>query len=309
MAVEDIYGSIGTPITSNVKLALSADAASVTDILNVVSRDSTTVFSVDRNKNTLATGLIARDITDPTKRVQFGLTGLTTGNTRTLTVQDGNYTLAGTDRVNTFSANQSFNNNTFFLNGSVSGSLGIKAAASIPSGTVSVASGTYTLVGETVTQTLTNKEYSGGTISGSFTNTSSQNVNQIPVTNQTIIGPSFSAISAGETVTIMDLVYLSSDGTWRLTDADGDSTSTGLLGVSLESKTAGQLMTVATKGAYIRNDSWNWGAGKTLYVSDTPATFTITQPSGTNDVIRVAGFAISNDEVYFDPSPDYLTHV
>ena len=33
------------------------------------------------------------------------------------------------------------------------------------------------------------------------------------------------------------------------------------------------------------------------------------QPTGTDNVIRVLGFANTADELFFCPSPDYITHV
>lgn len=56
LTIKDIFGTIGSPITSNVKLSVSADAVGVTDIFRAVSRDSTVVFNVTRNKFVTAPG-------------------------------------------------------------------------------------------------------------------------------------------------------------------------------------------------------------------------------------------------------------
>lgn len=123
-------------------------------------------------------------------------------------------------------------------------------------------------------------------------------------------GPQVSTYKAGESISTFDLVFISSDGNWYKTDADAASTSGGvLLGTSLESKTAGNAMKTAFKGSIIRNSSWSFTPGAALYVSTSAGAITATQPSGTDDVIRVVGFALSADAVYFDPSPDFLTHV
>lgn len=121
-------------------------------------------------------------------------------------------------------------------------------------------------------------------------------------------GPTTATFNAGATVTVMDTVYMGSAGKWLLTDADATSTASGMLGISLESKTDGQAMKVALSGSFVRDDTWNWTVGGTIYLSTTAGALTQTQPVGTDDVIRVVGFAVSADVIYFNPSPDYITH-
>ena len=107
----------------------------------------------------------------------------------------------------------------------------------------------------------------------------------------------------------MDLVYLKSDGKWWKTDADAASTTDGLLGISLASKSANEAMSTALPGSFVRDDTWNWTPGATLYVDTTTAgAIVATQPSGTDDAIRVVGWAITADVIYFSPSELYLTH-
>ena len=54
-----------------------------------------------------------------------------------------------------------------------------------------------------------------------------------PNTDHTSVGPITSTFVAGESVTVMDLVYFKSDGKWWLTDADAAATGAGLLGIAL----------------------------------------------------------------------------
>ena len=103
---------------------------------------------------------------------------------------------------------------------------------------------------------------------------------------------------------------MGSGGKWLLTDADAAATAWGLLAISLESKTDTQAMNVALPGCFVRDDTWNWTPGATLYVDTvTAGQITATQPSGVDDAIRVVGFAVSADVVWFGPSPDYMTHM
>jgi len=60
-------------------------------------------------------------------------------------------------------------------------------------------------------------------------------------------------------------------------------------------------MNVVFRGV-VRNDGWTWtGAGKALYVSTTAGGMTETAPSGTSDVVRVVGYTLSDDAIYFNP--------
>jgi hypothetical protein len=130
-----------------------------------------------------------------------------------------------------------------------------------------------------------------------------------PTTDQAARGPYTSTYAAGAAVTIMDLVYMGSSSKWLIADASAASTSGGMLAISLESKVDTQAMKVALPGAFVRNDAWNWTPGAILYVSETGAAITATQPTTTDAVIRVVGFAITADIIYFNPSSDYITHI
>ncbi len=130
----------------------------------------------------------------------------------------------------------------------------------------------------------------------------------VPTSDLTAKGPRTSAFNAGATITAMDLVILDSSSTWQKTDANTSSIYAGMIGVSLESKTSGQAMSVALTGTIIRNDAWSWTPGAVLYMSETAGAITATQPSTSNAAIRVIGFAVTADDIYFNPSPDYITH-
>lgn len=130
-----------------------------------------------------------------------------------------------------------------------------------------------------------------------------------PSTDHTANGPQTSTFAAGASITIMDLVYLGSASKWLKADATTSATSAGTLAISLQSKTDTQLMKVAMPGTYVRNDTWNWTPGQMLYVSTTAGAITATQPSATDQVIRVIGWAVTADVIYFEPSEDWVTHV
>jgi hypothetical protein len=128
-----------------------------------------------------------------------------------------------------------------------------------------------------------------------------------PDTDHTANGPQTSTLNSGYSSTLMDLVYLGSGGKWLEADADATGTSINLLGIAMEAKTDGQAMNVALAGSFVRDDTWNWTPGEPLYVSGTLGAITATKPSGSGDVVRTVGYAVTADIIFFNPSSDYVT--
>jgi hypothetical protein len=90
---------------------------------------------------------------------------------------------------------------------------------------------------------------------------------------------------------------------WSLTDADAVGSSKNLLAISVDTAfNRGMLLR-----GYVYNSTWNWtGIGGELYLSTTAGEMTQTQPTGTGDIVRVVGYAISADLIYFNPSQDWI---
>ena len=128
-----------------------------------------------------------------------------------------------------------------------------------------------------------------------------------PDTDHTANGPQTSTLNAGYSSTLMDLVYLNANGKWLEADADATGTSINLLGIAMEAKTDGQAMNVALAGSFVRDDTWNWTIGVPLYVSETLGAITATKPSGSGDIVRTVGYAVTADIIFFNPSSDYVT--
>lgn len=119
-------------------------------------------------------------------------------------------------------------------------------------------------------------------------------------------------VTAGETIAFGELVYLkAADSQWYLADADADATSGAVkLAIAVTSGTDNNPMTVLHYGK-IRADAKfpALTVGAPAYVSTTPGAVQVAQPSGTDDVIRIAGHALTADELFFNPSNDYITHI
>jgi len=127
-----------------------------------------------------------------------------------------------------------------------------------------------------------------------------------PDTDHTANGPTTNTINAGATIAIGELCYLASDGEWALADADAAATAKGMLSIALAAGTDGNPMLVALAGSFVRDDTWNWTIGAELYVSTTAGGLTETAPSATGDVVRVVGYAVNADVVYFNPGSTWV---
>jgi hypothetical protein len=110
--------------------------------------------------------------------------------------------------------------------------------------------------------------------------------------------------TAGVTVAERDLCYLNTSGQMVLADADAVSTGTGLLAVANEAISAtssGEFLMFGRKTGFT-----GLTAGDVLYIHTTAGDFTGTAPSGTGDIVRVAGYALSTTEIYFQPAGTWV---
>jgi hypothetical protein len=155
---------------------------------------------------------------------------------------------------------------------------------------------------------------SGGTMTGNITLGENASIALDPAgsadgkyTGTTITG------TAGATLVFGDLVYLAvADSRWELVDADSVTTAGAVLtGMCVLAAAADGNATNILLNGVIRADA-KFPAltiGAPVYASTTAGSIQVAQPSGTDDVIQVVGFALTADEIYFNPSQDYITHV
>jgi hypothetical protein len=120
---------------------------------------------------------------------------------------------------------------------------------------------------------------------------------------------------ADDTLTVGQLYFLHTDGTWDQTDADAVATGASqLLGVGLGSaRTVGVLLEgyVRIPSSEILNVPGSGAVdGLPVYVSTTAGHFDFTAPSGGSDFVRVVGYAIDDDGgdvlVYFNPDRTWV---
>ena len=118
--------------------------------------------------------------------------------------------------------------------------------------------------------------------------------------------------TGGATIAFGDTVYLAvADSRWELTDASAVATAgTPLVGIAVTSSTDGNPITVLLHGI-IRADAKfpTFTVGAQVFLSETAGLLTNTAPTTTDAVVRAVGFATTANEVYWNCSPDYITHV
>lgn len=120
--------------------------------------------------------------------------------------------------------------------------------------------------------------------------------------------------TAGEALAFGDVIVLDvTAGKWfkgsvsAAAAADGDLR--GMVGMCVLAAAGDASATKILLQGLCRADA-NFPAltiGAAVYATTT-GDITLTQPTTTDPIIRVLGFAMTADEVYFNPSPNYITH-
>lgn len=133
----------------------------------------------------------------------------------------------------------------------------------------------------------------------------------LPTLDGQCTGHVSSSWAAGYSSAAADLVFLGSSSKWLEADANAVATCKGLLGIALEAKTDTQIMKVALPGSMVHFDAWAWNPGAQLYASGTLGGITETAPvaEGADTQIKVIGFAVDADTIFFNPSPDQQSTV
>jgi hypothetical protein len=103
--------------------------------------------------------------------------------------------------------------------------------------------------------------------------------------------------------TVGNVYYYNGAGTWSITNATTSSGAKGLLGIATSA--VGFDRGVMIRGFFL-NTGWSFVAGQTLYLSTTNGGITNTQPSASGNIVRVVGYALSSNEIYFNPSNEWI---
>lgn len=118
--------------------------------------------------------------------------------------------------------------------------------------------------------------------------------------------------TAGAALAFGDLIYLAAaDSRWELADADAATTADRMLGMCVLAAGADGNATKVLLMGQIRADA-NFPAltiGSAVYVGETAGAIQVAIPTGADAVIRRVGYALTADEIYFNPSMDSQTVV
>ena len=98
-------------------------------------------------------------------------------------------------------------------------------------------------------------------------------------------------------------VYTHASGAWVAVDADDSTTTEGLLGMALGTSPTTHGLLVHGVG-YLSHDPG--AAGDVLYVHTSPGELSATQPGTAGDFVRVAGYCLADNKVFFSPSQDFI---
>ena len=112
---------------------------------------------------------------------------------------------------------------------------------------------------------------------------------------------------AGGAIAAFDLVCVH-DTTQEVVEADASAYATArVIGIAPVAISDTDTGTILLQG-FIRDTSWSWTTGSTLYLSETAGAMTHTAPTTDGAFVQVVGVALSPDVVYFNPSMDVIEH-
>jgi hypothetical protein len=108
--------------------------------------------------------------------------------------------------------------------------------------------------------------------------------------------------SVSDATTAGTLYTVKTNGLWTPVDADNEATSIGMLAIALSSNAnLGMLLQ-----GFFYKASHGFTIGLPLYISNTAGAFSTTRPTGTNDYVRIIGYATSANYIYFDPDKTWV---
>jgi len=108
--------------------------------------------------------------------------------------------------------------------------------------------------------------------------------------------------SVSDATTAGTLYTVKTNGLWTPVDADNESTSIGMLAIALDSNAMNGML---LQGFFYKA-SHGFTIGLPLYISNTAGAFSTTRPTGTNDYVRIIGYATSANYIYFDPDKTWV---
>ena len=109
--------------------------------------------------------------------------------------------------------------------------------------------------------------------------------------------------TAAESVVAGDLCYYNTSGKMAKVDANTEGAANPLIAVATEA------LALDEEGAFFINGFYpksGYSAGEILYVSETTGEFTNIRPSSAGVIVRVMGYAVGPDEIFFNPDTTWI---
>jgi hypothetical protein len=127
--------------------------------------------------------------------------------------------------------------------------------------------------------------------------------------DETWSGIIIAGTSGVTTLAVGDLCYLNADdGRWELVDANLSDGYDKQLGICVLAGADGAATEMLVFGK-VRSAAFPaFTVGSPLYMSETAGDMTHTQPTTADVCIRLLGFAITAEDLLFNPSNDYIIH-
>jgi hypothetical protein len=155
----------------------------------------------------------------------------------------------------------------------------------------------------------------GGTMTGAITLAENASIAHDPAlsadgkyTGLTITGTAGAALAFG------DLIYLDpTDSKWELADANAasaaDGDSRGILGICVLAANENAATNILLNGVVRADTAFpTLTVNAPVYVSETAGDVTNTQPTTTDVVIRIVGYGLDGNSMYFNPENDFISH-
>ena len=117
-------------------------------------------------------------------------------------------------------------------------------------------------------------------------------------------GMGFTADVDTNTVGIGGILLLGADGSFDDADASAEATAGGMIVLATAAGTGNTLL--LNKGTFQDAGTWGWTPGATLYLSETAGELTETAPTTSGAIVRIMGYALTADSIFFDPDKTYI---
>jgi len=226
------------------------------------------------------------------------------GGTEQLTTVAALATLLAGDSLTASSSVIGVDDSTASVKGAVIVAGGTDATVSYSSGTATVA------VDDSFIKNDANDTTSGIITAAGLTLADAANVNiSTPLlagADHTTTGMTAQML-AGGAISAFDLVCIHTT-TQEVVEADASAYATArVIGIAPAAISDTATGTILLHG-FIRDDSWGWTTGATLYLSETAGALTETAPTTDGAFVQAVGIALEPDVVYINPSMDVIEH-